>query len=137
MCRWEFCCYFSVDIISYTYRNLIQISQNIQYGERYIGSSLHTASVFGSHCIEPSHTSRSSGCCTELAAVSASASQLICLVSEDLGYECSCSYCAGVCFTYGDDFLDLIWRYTCSYCTVSCQCGGRSYHWVNTVIRVF
>ena len=54
---------------------------------------------------------------SELAAVSASASQLICLVSEDLGYECTCSYCAGVCFTYGDDFLDLIWRYTCSYCS--------------------
>ena len=56
------------------------------------------------------------GLAAELSAVSAASSELICLIAEDLGNESTCSYCAGVSFAYGYDFLDFIWRNTCSYC---------------------
>ena len=52
-CR-EFCCYLSVDLIACANRDLIQISQNIQYCKSNVCSSLETASVFGCNTVEPS-----------------------------------------------------------------------------------
>ena len=116
---------FSVYFVCCADRNLIQIAKYVKYGERYIGGTLHSAAVTGSNTVEPSHTSRAACGCTELSAVSAASSELICLIAEDLGNESTCSYCAGVSFAYGYDFLDFIWRNTCSYCAVAGQCGRK------------
>ena len=62
---------FTVDLIPYTYRDLIQISQCIQYGKCHIGSALQTTAVLGGNTVEPSHTSGTSGSCTELTTVTA------------------------------------------------------------------
>ena len=107
-CR-EFCCYLSVDLIACANRDLIQISQNIQYCKSNVCSSLETASVFGCNTVEPSHTSRTACSSTELTTVTATFSQLICFLAEDLRNECTCSNCTGVSFAYGYDLLDLIW----------------------------
>ena len=124
--------HFTIDLIAYTYRDLLQISQCIQYGKCYIGSALQTTAVLGSYTVEPAHTSGASGGSTELTTVTAAAAKLICLVTEDLGYESACSYCGRVCSTYGNDLLDLIRRDTCTNSTVCCQGGGRSYHRVDS-----
>ena len=136
MCGREFRRHFAVDLISYTYRDLIQISQNVNYRKCNVCCSLQTASVFGSHTVKPSHTSRTSCRCTEFAAVSAASSQFICLFSEDLAYKCTCSDRAGVCLTYCYDLLDLIWRNTCADRTISRKCGRRSNHRINAMIRI-
>ena len=128
--------YFSVNIVAYAYRNLVQVAKYVKYGKCHISSTLQTASVFGSHTVEPSHSSRTSGSCTILSAVSAAASQLICFLTEDLADKCTCSYCTGVCLAYSDDLFDLIRRNTCSDGTVSCQCGRRGNHRVNSMIRI-
>ncbi len=83
---------FTVDLIPYTYRDLLQISQCIQYGKCYIGSALQTTAVLGGNTVEPAHTSGASGGSAELTAVTAAVAKLICFVTEDLGYESTCSY---------------------------------------------
>ena len=50
-CGREVCGNLSVDIVSNTNRDLIQISQNIQYCKSNVCSSLETASVFGSNTV--------------------------------------------------------------------------------------
>ena len=135
-CR-EFCCYLSVDLIACANRDLIQISQNIQYCKSNVCSSLETASVFGCNTVEPSHTSRTACSSTELTTVTATFSQLICFLAEDLRNECTCSNCTGVSFAYGYDLLDLIWRQACTDGTISSQCGRGCNHRIDSVIRVF
>ena len=70
-------------------------------------------------------------------AVTATSSQFICFIAKDFRNKCTCSYCAGVSLAHRYNFLNFIWRNTCSYCAVAGQCGRRSYHRVNSVIRVF
>ena len=119
-CR-EVCCYFSVDLISCTNRNFIQISKYIKNCKSNICSSLQTASIFGSNAVEPSHTSRTSCSSTELTAVATASSQLISFFAKDFRNECTCTYCTGVSFAYSNDLFDLIWRKAGTYCTISCQ----------------
>ena len=45
----EFCCNFSVDIIAYAYRNLIEVAEYVKYCESYICCSLKSATVFGEY----------------------------------------------------------------------------------------
>ena len=89
MCNREIGRHFAVDLIAHAYRDLIQIAEHIEYGEGNVCGSLHPASVFGSHAVEPAHTSRTSGGRTVFAAVSAAVSQFIRLVSEDLADKCA------------------------------------------------
>ena len=46
MCYRKICRYLSVNFITYTYRNFIQVSKNIQNRKCNICCSLHSASVF-------------------------------------------------------------------------------------------
>ena len=119
MCRWEVCCNLSINLISYTYRNLFQVSKHIKNCKCYICCSLHSASILGSNTVEPAHSSRTSGCSTELSAISTAASQFISLISKNLTYESSCSNSTGVCFTYSYNLLNLIWWDSSSDCTIS------------------
>ena len=137
MCYRELCCHFSIDLIAYTYRNLIQVSKYIQNCKRYICRTLHPASVLGSNTVKPSHTSRTSCCRSEFTAVSSAASQLISFLAENLADKCTCSYCTGVCLAYCNDLFDLIRRDSRSDRTVCRQCGRRCYHRINSVIRIF
>ena len=93
MCCREFCCNFSVNLVSYTYRNFIQVSKYINNSKCYICSSLHTASIFGCYTVKPSHTSRATGCCAEFPAVSTASSEFICFFAKNLTYKGTCSYC--------------------------------------------
>ena len=135
-CCWEVCCNLTIDIIAYTYRDLIEISKYIKYCKCNVCCSLDTAAILWCHTVEPTHSSRSSCCCTKLTAITAAASELICLVAKYLTYKLACSYCAWVCLTYSDDLLDLVWRYTCTDGTVSCQSWRWCNHRVDSVIRI-
>ena len=46
---------FSVDIISYANRNLIQVSKYVKYRKCNISSTLKTSAIFGSNAVIPSH----------------------------------------------------------------------------------
>ena len=132
----EICGHLSVDLIAYADRNLIQVSQHVQHRKGHICSALNPAAVFGSHTVEPSHSSGTSCGGAVLSSVSAAASQLIRLVSENLADKSACSHCAGVCLADCDNLLDLIWRNSGADSSVRCQGGGRGYHRIDTVIRV-
>ena len=93
MCYREFCSNLSVDLITNTYRNLIQISKYIEYCKCYICCSLHSAAIFGCNTVKPSHSSWTSCCSAELSAVTTTSSKLVCFLSKDLAYESSGSYC--------------------------------------------
>ena len=136
MCNRELCCHFSVDLITDTYRNFIQITKYIQNRKCNICCTLQATAILGSNTVKPSHSSRTSCSCTKLTAITTAASQLISFVSEDLGYKCTTANCGRICLADCDDLLDLVWWDTCTDCTVSCQCGRRSYHWVNSMIRI-
>ncbi len=127
---------FSVDLITNTYRNLIQISKYIEYCKCYIGSALQATAVLGSYTVEPSHTSRAACGCTELSAVSSAVTQFICLVTEDLRYESTCSYGRGICLTYGNDLLDLIRRDTLHRWRRKLPGWRKKLPWVDSVVRI-
>ena len=89
----ELCSYFTVDLISCAYRNLIKVSKNIQNCESNIFCSLKTSAVFRSNAVKPSHTSRTTCSSAEFTAVTTASSQFICFFTKDLRNECTCSYC--------------------------------------------
>ena len=53
-------------------------------------------------------------------AVTTADTKFLCLITEDFTYKCSSTYCTTVCLTYCNNFLNLIWRNTCSDRTICC-----------------
>ena len=123
-CSREISGHFSINLVTNTNRDLIQIAKYIQYGKCHVGCSLNTAAILGCNTVKPSHTSWTPCGCSEFSAISTSLTQFIGFITEDLADKCTCPNCTGVCLYYSHNLLNLIWWNTCTDRAICCQCRG-------------
>ena len=105
-CGREVCSNLSVDIVSNTNRDLIQIAKYVKYCKCHICSTLKTAAVFRCNTVIPSHTSRTSSGSAVFSAITTASSKLVSLFSENLGNKCTGTYCAGISLAYNNNLLE-------------------------------
>ena len=98
-CLSKFCCYrevfnnFTINLITYTYRNFLKISETVKYGKYNFRSTLYLTTITCSNGIKSSHTAWTSCCSTILSAVSSAFTKLFCLFFiKNLTYKFTCTY---------------------------------------------
>ena len=126
-----------VDFVSDADGDLGKITEAVDRGQGDFGRALDAAAVARCDAVKPAHPTRPSGRRTVFAGVSASSSQLVGFVPENLTGECSGADRGGIGLHNRDDLPDLIRGDARTDRTVTGECRRRGHHRVNAVIRVF